>query len=429
MADTEHQHNEECDHGDGETHKEEHVHTEECGTFCGKIPVTVLTGFLGAGKTTLLNWILKADHGKKLAIIENEFGQTGVDSEILVAREHSNEIIIEVENGCVCCKVRGDMIKALQRLYNQTKGQLDGVIVETTGLADPGPVCQTFFVEPTIRRLYSLDGVLTVCDSKFLLQHLNEKRTQEQGNEAEQQVAYADKILLNKLDLVSEEHVAQVEAEIKKINPFAEIIKTTLKEHGVPLDKVIGLDAFDPRRANKLTPDFEKTYAEAQCDRTVRSIGFNLNPDEQLNIFKFQAFIRRLIGKHADDLFRYKGVIAMKGHPNKYVFQGVHMLFMGDFAAPWGDEDERKSCFCFIGRNVNFMNIENGFRACIAKPLRFGIGQRVQARVGHEAVVSGEIIRTWENGNAYRVKLDNGEQVWAPMDDDHFVKAEVMDVE
>merc|ERR1719192_1911527 len=199
-------------------------------TELDKIPVTILTGFLGSGKTTLLNWILKADHKKKLAVIENEFGETGVDEEVLVAREHADEIMIEVKNGCICCTVRGDLVESLSKIYDQTNGKgkpLDGVIIETTGLADPAPVCQSFFVEKKIADKFEIDAVLTVVDAKHIIQHLDEVKPKDVENEAEEQLAFADRIMLNKIDLVPEEKDLQaIEARIKSINKYAKIIRT-----------------------------------------------------------------------------------------------------------------------------------------------------------------------------------------------------------
>merc|ERR1719474_614272 len=187
-----------------------------------KIPVTILTGFLGSGKTTLLNWILSANHGKKLAVIENEFGETGVDEEVLVAREHADEIMIEVKNGCICCTVRGDLVESLSKIWDQTNGKgkpLDGVIIETTGLADPAPVCQSFFVEDKIAKQYVIDAVITVVDAKHIIQHLDEEKPKDVENEAVEQVAFADRILLNKIDLIEDHsYLDEVERRIKMIN-------------------------------------------------------------------------------------------------------------------------------------------------------------------------------------------------------------------
>jgi len=397
---------------------------QEAAPKRGKIPVTIFTGFLGAGKTTLLNWVLSANHGKKLAVIENEFGETGVDEEILVAREHSDEVMVEVKNGCICCTVRGDLVTGLENLYRKAGGKLDGVIIETTGLADPAPVCQTFFVEPSINKLYEIDAVITVCDAKHLKQHLQEEKPEGVENESNEQIAFADRILLNKIDLVTEEELAEVEKLIKGVNGYASIIKCQLSKAPVKMDQILNLKAFDLDRVNEMDPEFMDIDAEHQHDNSVSSVGFKFGADQELDLQRLMQWINELITKYSLDLFRYKGVIAVKGMENKYVFQGVHMLFGGDFAKPWGT-DERKSCFCFIGKNIGRMNLKEGFEACIAKPLRWGVGQKVSART-QEGYTPGKVIKCWDEGNAYRIRLEGGDndglEVWAPIDDDRFVK-------
>jgi len=388
-----------------------------------KIPVTILTGFLGSGKTTLLNWILSADHKKKLAVIENEFGETGVDEEVLVAREHADEIMIEVKNGCICCTVRGDLVESLGKIWDQTSGKgkpLDGVIIETTGLADPAPVCQSFFVEEDIAKRFEIDAVLTVVDAKHIIQHLNEVKPKDVENEAVEQVAFADRILLNKIDLVPEEKdLLEIEKQIKGINKYAEIIRTQFAKEAPDMKQILGLEAFNLKRVTEMDENFLKDEEHVH-DQRVSSIGFVLNEDQQINLFALQRFISFLLQEHNEDLFRYKGVIAIRGNDQKYVFQGVHMLYGGDFAAPWGDQ-ERKSVFCFIGKNLNKMNLKEGFMNCVAKPLRFKIGERVEANVA-EGFTPGNILKHWDGGNAYRIKLVTGVEVWAPIDHDKFVR-------
>jgi len=386
-----------------------------------KIPVTILTGFLGAGKTTLLNWILSAKHGKKLAVIENEFGETGVDEEVLVAREHSDEVVIEVKNGCICCTVRGDLVKSLANIYERTKGKLDGVIIETTGLADPAPVAQSFFVEESIASKFQIDAILTVVDAKHIVQHLDEKKPEGVENEAVEQVAFADRILLNKTDLVPDEKdLVQVEKRIKEHNQYAQIIRTQFKKEAPKMDQILGLEAFNLDRVVEMDENFLKDE-DHEHDQRVSSVGFVLDETQQINLFKLNEWISTLIQKWNAELFRYKGVIAVKGRDQKFVFQGVHMLFSGDFAATWGDKP-RKSVFCFIGKDLKKMNLKEGFMACIAKPLRWKVGQRVEANVSR-GYSPGEIIKTWDAGNAYRIRLDIGVECWAPIDDDRFVRA------
>jgi len=386
-----------------------------------KITVTILTGFLGSGKTTLLNWILSADHGKKLAVIENEFGETGVDEEVLVAREHSDEIVVEVKNGCICCTVRGDLVESLATIYKKTKGKLDGVIIETTGLADPAPVCQSFFIEDAISKYYEIDAVLTVVDAKHIIQHLDEEKPKDVENEAVEQVAFADRILVNKIDLIDDpSYLDEVERRIKMINKYADIQRTQFKTKAPDMNSILGLKAFNLNRVTEMEPDFLNGDDEHVHDQRVSSIGFVLEANQQIELFKLQDWISTLIRDFNQDLFRYKGVIAVKGREKKFVFQGVHMLFGGDFAAEWGDQ-ERKSVFCFIGKNLDKMGIKEGFMNCIAKPLRFEVGTKVEANIA-QGFSEGRILKQWEEGNAYRVRLNVGVEVWAPIDDDRFVR-------
>jgi len=389
-----------------------------------KIPVTILTGFLGSGKTTLLNWILSADHKKKLAVIENEFGETGVDEEVLVAREHSDEIMIEVKNGCICCTVRGDLVESLSKIWDQTNGKgkpLDGVIIETTGLADPAPVCQSFFVEDKIAKKFEIDAVLTVVDAKHIIQHLDEVKPKDVENEAVEQVAFADRIMLNKIDLVpKEEDLQEIEKRIKAINKYAEIMRTQFSVKPPNMNQILGLNAFNLDRVKEMDENFLNEDEEHVHDERVSSVGFVLDATQQINLFQLQNFIGYLLREHNEDLFRYKGVIAVKGKDKKYVFQGVHMLFGGDFAADWGDQD-RKSVFCFIGKNLKKMNLKEQFMACIAEDLRFKEGEVVEANVA-AGFTPGKVIKCWDEGNAYRVQLVTGVQVWAPIDDDRFIR-------
>lgn len=387
-----------------------------------KIPVTILTGFLGSGKTTLLNHILSADHGKKLAVIENEFGETGVDEEVLLAREHSDEILVEVKNGCICCTVRGDLVESLANIYKKTQGKLDGVIIETTGLADPAPVCQSFFVEDAVRKYYEIDAVITIVDAKHIIQHIEEEKPDGVENEAVEQLAFADRIFINKIDLVTEDEIKEVESKIGAINKYAKRMKSQFSKEPPSMDDILGLNAFDLDRVTEMDDQFLNVDEEHVHDDRVSSIGFVLGPDQQINMFQLQNWIGELIREHAMNLFRYKGVIAVKGMDQKFVFQGVHMLFGGDFAAPWGTT-ERKSVFCFIGKDLQNMGIREGFEACIVKPLRWDLGADVEARVS-QGFTPGKVIKLWDEGNAYRIRLEpDGQEVWAPIDDDMFVRA------
>lgn len=312
-------------------------------------------------------------------------------------------------------------MKSLDNIYKKTKGKLDGVIIETTGLADPAPVCQSFFVEESISSNFEIDAVLTVCDAKHIIQHLDEEKPKDVENEAVEQVAFADRILLNKIDLIEDpSKLDEIEKRIKQINKYADIQRTQFATKAPEMDSILGLKAFNLDRVVEMDENFLNEDEEHVHDQRVSSIGFVLEADQQIELFKLQDWISTLIQNFNMDLFRYKGVIAVKGRDKKFVFQGVHMLFGGDFAAEWRDQ-ERKSVFCFIGKNLDKMNIKEGFMNCIAKPLRFEVETKVEANV-HQGFQPGRIIKQWDEGNAYRIRLDVGVEVWAPIDDDRFVR-------
>lgn len=326
-------------------------------------------------------------------------------------------------NGCICCTVRGDLVESLKKIWKKTGDALDGIIIETTGLADPAPVCQTFFIEEEIRKHYEIDAVLTVVDAKHILQHLREEKPKDVENEAVEQILFADKILLNKTDLVDEEKLSEITNEINGLNKWAKVIRTQLSVNAPNMDEILSLGAFDLNRVENMDPSFLDGDEEHIHDESVTSIGFTLKPNEQINRNALEHWISVLIGQFNNDLFRYKGVIAVKGMDQKFIFQGVHMLFGGDYAGDWGDQ-ERNSCFCFIGRNLDKMGIEEGFKSCIAtESLRFKVGDRVKANVG--SWKAGKIIALWDDGNPYRIGLNDGTNVWGPMDDDRFVVADV----
>lgn len=366
------------------------------------IPVTVLTGYLGAGKTTLLNRILSESHGKKYAVIVNEFGEIGIDNDLIV---ESDEEIYEMNNGCVCCTVRGDLIRVVEGLMRRP-GRFDGIIVETTGLADPVPVAQTFFMDDDVRSKTELDAVVALVDAKHLLLRLKDSR------EAEDQIAFADVVVINKTDLVSPEELSVVDEVVRAINPTARIYKTT--RSGVDLARVLDQGAFNLERALENDPHFlEHGHADHVCgpdcdhdhhhdhdhdhhhhhahdhghdhhhhdhhdhhhghhhhdapsaihDVTVKSIslrGGEMNPD------RFFPWIQKITQTQGPNILRLKGIIAFAGDEERYVVQGVHMIIEGDHQRPWKDGEKRESRLVFIGRDLDREKIEQSFLACQA---------------------------------------------------------------
>lgn len=316
-----------------------------------QIPVTVLTGFLGAGKTTLLNRILTEQHGNRYAVIVNEFGEEGIDNDLVV---DADEEVFEMNNGCICCTVRGDLIRILGGLMKRAD-KFDAIIVETTGLADPAPVAQTFFVDQDVADRTRLDAIVTVADSVHLDNQLCEH------HEAEEQIAFADIVLLNKTDLVEVEGLGRVEDRIRRINPYTKIIRT---EHcAANLDEVLGLKAFSLDRVLEVEPDFLTSDHDHEHDDDVKSI--SLVADAPLDLDKFQTWFGQLLQTRGQDILRSKGILDFKGEDDRYVFQGVHMLMDGAPMGAW-PEGSRQSRLVFIGRDLDTMGLEDGFAACRA---------------------------------------------------------------
>jgi G3E family GTPase len=339
-----------------------------------QIPVTVLTGYLGAGKTTLLNRILSENHGKKYAVVVNEFGEIGIDNDLIV---ESDEEVFEMNNGCVCCTVRGDLIRVVEGLMKRPGG-FDGILVETTGLADPAPVAQTFFMDDDVRARAKLDAVVTVADAKHLTARLAD------SVEAQEQIGFADVILLNKTDLVTPEELAEVERRIRAINPQAVIHRT--ERCALPLDLVLDRGAFDLDRILTLDPDFldgnghdhdhdhhdhdhddhDHHHHDHHDHISESGIGSVSLRGGELNPKLFFSWIQRITQEQGPDILRLKGILALKDDPLRYVVQGVHMIIEGDHQRAWKADEIRNSRLVFIGRKLDADLIMAGFESCRA---------------------------------------------------------------
>jgi G3E family GTPase len=345
-----------------------------------KVPVTVLTGYLGAGKTTLLNRILSEPHGQRYAVIVNEFGEIGIDNDLVVG---ADEEVFEMNNGCICCTVRGDLVRIIDGLMRR-KGKFDAIIVETTGLADPAPVAQTFFVDDNVGAKTKLDAVVTVADARWLRDRLKD------APEAKNQIAFADVILVNKTDLVSAQELAEVEGRIRGINPYARVHQTQRCQ--IPLPEVLGRRAFDLDRILTIEPDFLAGNGEDHAhdhdhhhgddhhhehhahghtgglkhyhDEEMQSLALRtaapLDPD------KFFPWVQDLVSTEGPNILRSKGILSFKDDPQRFVFQGVHMILDGDHQRDWEPGEKRESRIVFIGRNLPQEKIRQGFAGCAA---------------------------------------------------------------
>jgi G3E family GTPase len=319
------------------------------------VPVTILTGFLGAGKTTLLNRILREDHGHRIAVIENEFGEVGVDNEII---ESSDEQILQMNNGCICCTVRGDLIRILGALKERRETgalRFERVIIETTGMADPGPVAQTFFTDEEIGGYYLLDSILTVVDAKHAPRQLDEFR------EAQEQVGYADRILMSKTDLVAEEEAKALVARLKRMNPRAPVKKVHFGD--APLEEILDIRGFNLNAILELDPEF---LAETPHEHDDQVESFVFRSAKPFDGDKLERFLSGMIQVYGPDLLRYKGVLWLKGNPRRVVFQGVHMMMGGDLARPWAKAEKKESVLIFIGKQLPRDLFLAGLEQCLA---------------------------------------------------------------
>jgi G3E family GTPase len=403
-----------------------------------KIPVTILTGYLGSGKTTFVNHLMREKHGFKIAIIENEYGEVAIDDGLVT---RTTEDIVELMNGCICCTVRDDLIVALKRLATDKRGMFDHVLIETTGLADPAPVAQTFFVDEDMKKLFSLDAIVTFVDSKHTLQHLNEYKPEGVENEAVEQVAFADVLVLNKTDLATRSEIDTLIAKVKSINSTAKIIESQYSK--VDFKEVIDIKRFDLEKILEMDDGFLDVDGEHMHDNSVSSVGIVMEgsfyPD------RFQGWLSTFLKERGADIFRSKGILSFVDNDEKIVFHGVHMMLQvggndNSVLANWREDEKRTNKLCFIGRNLNRKEIIAALEECIfdgkvpepgPKPtskLRFPVGTRVRCNVG--GWEAGIVIQQWYRETLwptgkyvpYQVQLDNGSLIWAPVDSNKLIK-------
>ena len=314
-----------------------------------KLPVTLVTGYLGSGKTTLLNRILTEDHGEKICVIVNEFGEVGIDNELIVA---SDEEVIEMNNGCICCTVRSDLIDSFQRLVTDDHS-FDRIIIETTGLADPGPVIQTFFLDEHTIASLKLDAVITVVDAANIVYHWD-------SHELQEQIAFANVVLMNKSELCTKEQLDSIRRRIRQYNPLASLYETS--QCVVAFDKIMDIAAFDLQNALQVDPELlsetEHEHEGAVSSASIRIPG-TVDSD------RFNRWINEFVQTHGPDLYRVKGILDMDDSPRRFVFQGVHMVLDGRPGAAWGVDEERINQIVFIGRNLDEHKLIQGFCSCL----------------------------------------------------------------
>lgn len=321
------------------------------------IPVTILTGFLGSGKTTLLNRILKENHGQRIAVIENEFGEEGVDNDLLLQNEQEN--IVEMNNGCLCCTVRGDLVRIMGNLAERRAAgeiRFDRVVIETTGMADPGPVAQTFFVDDDVAEHYLLDAVITVVDAKHGMQQLDEHR------EIQQQVGFADRLLLSKTDLCSAEEVAVIRARLQQMNARADILTSDFGQ--APIEQILDIRGFNLNSVLEIAPDFLEEDHHTHNDE-IQSFVFR--SDKPFDSAQFEEFMGAISQVYGENMLRYKGILYIKGSDRRMLFQGVHMLMGADLGRKWSPDEKKSTKMVFIGRKLPKELFIKGLTKCLTR--------------------------------------------------------------
>lgn len=322
------------------------------------VPVTILSGFLGSGKTTLLNYILTERHGHRIAVIENEFGEINIDSGLVLTSE---EEIFEMTNGCICCvgSVRTDLIRILGQLMSRRE-KFDHILVETSGLADPNPVAATFFIDDDIARQVNLDGIVTLIDAKHIGGHLDDPHLDGIDNQAVDQIMAADRIIINKIDLVGEPEIEKLETRMRGLNATASMIRSSYAK--VDLEEILGIGAFDLSRTMASDDHFLDDH-DHQHDPSLDSVSFVF--DAAFDKGRLEVYLAQLLERSGDDIFRLKGILAVADDPRRHVLQGVHRLFELRPANPWG-ADRPNSRLVFIGRKLDRDALDAGLRGCFA---------------------------------------------------------------
>lgn len=393
--------------------------------------MTILTGYLGAGKTTLLNYILHEQRDKKLAVIENEIGEVSID-DLLVEQKHQDmaEELVLLDNGCICCTVRGDLVKTLINIAAKRRAglKLDGLLIELTGAADPAPVAQTFHLEDEVKQAFYIDNVVALVDAKHAIDKLDEStgNTELKGT-ACAQIAFSSTVLLNKVDLVTEDVLSKIETRIKKLNRTVDILRC--EQAQVDLSKLFNVGAFNLEKVLEeqyMDEEEFNAYYTPKMDRSITNVGIRCQG--ALNMLQFQRFLNQYLNTEdtAKDFLRVKAVLNIAGMNDKFVVQCVHMVRNQDFKGSWTYGQPRENRIIFIGRGMQERRQEltRGFMACMAQPLRFAVGTQVQARTGPEDhdYERGVVIQQYDGFRCYRIRLHDGEEVQAPMDDDSFIR-------